>query len=112
MTDEVTAELAVGSFPAAEGLGSGREFCVEAEDVEEAIGVEAEQVSAIGLELVLEGTVEEADVGQIKRLDRSESSVARAERHEDHHRCKECDSHYSTLWSYAGELSGEALDAQ
>jgi hypothetical protein len=62
MADEMAAEFAVGGFPAAEGLGVGREAGVDEEIAGEAVGVEGKEIGAVEVHGVFEGAVEEADV--------------------------------------------------
>ena len=49
MADEVAAQLAVGLFPPAEGLGAGRQARVDAEVVEQALRVPLLEAFAVGL---------------------------------------------------------------
>jgi hypothetical protein len=65
----MTAELDLGLFPSAEGLGRAGESRGQAEVVEEAVRVQVAEVLAIPVHGLLERSIEKTDVRERKRMD-------------------------------------------
>jgi len=65
--DRVPAQLDVGRLPPTQRLRGGWEAGVDAEVVQEAVGIEIQQQRAVEIHRPLERTVEEADLAQRER---------------------------------------------